>query len=36
MSLSVTVRLVVALMLCPCILAVFVFSVLNGLGYIVL
>ena len=36
MSLSVTVRLVVALMLCPRILALFVFSVLNGLGYVVL
>ena len=36
MSLSVTVRSAVALMLCPRILAVFVFSVLNGLVYIVL
>lgn len=36
MSLSVTVRLMVALMLCPRILTVFVFSVLNGLGYVVL
>ena len=36
MSLSVTVRSAVALMLCPRILAVFVFSVLNGLVYIAL